>query len=875
MKMARVPITNSMTRYINRFEMLLPRERKIRGWSQIACWIVFWLLAGLSADSSPVLAGEQGTILLDTEKKLATLADGQGHLVLRLNYAGRCVLDQVIVRGREVAAESGVASGVCVNGQWFNTRTNIVTPRVAVETNSLTVSGIVFGKPGNEIHETWQFTVLTDRIIWRINRSYSTETTLNDTAFPEWDFSNMSTWTGGMLDNGGVVWNKYLETPNATYGAHAGAVTFWNRQQNDCLRITPTIPPDQFGAVRFSHQTNDIFSFNYVISREDLKTKHDLNRYLSDRQDLWAPFRTGTGEVSAEFALQALDYSEAYDRGSFQGLDGGNIGELLNTVARYGVIDRRLVGGNGWRSGYICLHEQWFAQIGLALDEPDYIANYSQALDYYRDHAIGSDGRVKGRWCYNSGDAMPGTYDALGFYEAQWGYLLDSQPDYVMNVAEQFNLTGDRQWLAGHKTSCERALDFLLRREVQHSGLVAVMADSCKEQRGSDWIDIIWASYENALVNAELYNALQLWAGAEEALGDPIRAATYRDFAARLKASFNRPISEGGFWDPDKQWYVYWRERDGSIHGDNLVTPVNFAAIGYGLCDDPARQKAILSRMEVEMKKENLFFWPLNFFPYQLDEGGGGNFPYPNYENGDIFLSWGELGVRAYAAYDPVLALKYVKQTLARYAKDGLSFQRYLRAPQSGAGDDILAGNCMSIVGLYRDIYGIQPQPNRLYLEPHLTGELNGTKLRYQLRNHFYEIELSTTSYAVTANGCTLRDTKPFGVNATETGIEYFSGTNAEPVMSISRPVGRSLTIQIGNWPEAPTAPREWVESSPDGGGETLHIIVRLRPGAVYELKTNGQITDSLRADQAGRIRFEYVRGYAVPQKFELIMASQ
>ena len=138
--------------------------------------------------------------------------------------------------------------------------------------------------------------------------------------------------------------------------------------------------------------------------------------------------------------LQALDYEQACNRGTFRGLDGGSIRELLNTVARYGVIDSRLVGGNGWRSGFICLHEQWFGEIGLALDDPDYIANYSQALDYYRDHAISPDGRVKSRWAHNAGDAMRGTYDAFGFYEAQWGYLMDSQPDYVINVAEQFDL---------------------------------------------------------------------------------------------------------------------------------------------------------------------------------------------------------------------------------------------------------------------------------------------------------------------------------------------------------------------------------------------------------------------------------------------------
>lgn len=853
----------------------LLRKRKAPEQSQFHHWIVFLSLVAWLVGGPSVLAAGPGTIRQDAERKLVTLADGQGQLVLRLNYDGRCVLDQVTVRGREVAAESGVASGIRLDGQWFTTRTGITSPAVAINKNTLTVTGIVFGQPGSEVHETWQFKVQANRIVWRITRKYSTAATLQDAAFPEWDFSNLSTWTGGMLDNGGVVWNKYLETPNATYGAHAGTVTFWNREQHDCLRVSPTLPKDQYGTVRFSHQKNNVFSFNYTVSGEVLKPKHDLRRFLSNRQDLWVPFQVGTVEVSVELALQALDYDQAYDRGTFQGLNGASIRELLNTVARYGVIDSRLVGGNGWRSGYICLHEQWFAEIGLALNEPDYIANYSEALDYYRDHALGPDGRVKSRWCYGSWDAMPGTYDKYGFYEAQWGWLLDSQPDYVINVAEQFNLTGDRQWLAGQKTACEKALNFLMRREVQHSGLVAMMTDSCKEQRGSDWIDIIWASYENALVNAELYYALGLWSGAEDTLGDTAQAVTYRDFAARLKASFNLPISEGGFWNPTNQWYAYWRDKDGSIHGDNLVTPVNFAAIAYGICDDAARQKAILDQIETEMQKENLFAWPLSFFPYQREEGAGSNFPFPKYENGDLFLSWGEVGVRAYAAYDPALALKYVKKNLARYDEDGLSFQRYLRESQRGAGDDILAGNCMAIVGLYRDIYGIQPQPNRLYLEPHLTGELNGTKLRYPLRGRLYGIDLSTEGCAATAGACTLRDSHPFGVNATDMGLEYFPGTNTDWAMAISRPTAQPLTVQIESWPDAPNAPRQWTETAPQVKGTTLHVLTHLRPNAIYELKANGQITASLRTDKTGRIKFAYKRGYAVPQKFELCLATQ
>lgn len=844
-------------------------NQRLRSLLMLCVYAAWWVGGGFA------LAAITGTIHQDVERKQVTLADGQGQLVLRLNYDGRCVLDQVIVRGRSVAAESGVVSGIRVDDQWFTTRAAIATPGVAINGDTLTVTGIVFGKPGSEVHENWQFVVQSDRIVWRISRKYSTAASLEDAAFPEWDFSGMSTWTGGMLDNGGVVWNKYLETTNATYGAHAGTVTFWNRERRDCLRIIPTLANDQSGSVRFSHQTNNIFSFNYVVSAEALKPRHDLCRFLPHRQDLWAPFRVEAGEVRVEFALQALNYDKAYDRGAFKGLDGGSIRELLNTVGRYGVIDSRLVGGNGWRSGFTCLHEQWFGQIGLALSDPDYIANFSKALDYERDHAIGPEGRVKARWSYNAGDAMPGTYDAKGFYEAQWGYLLDSQPDYVINVAEQFDLTGDRQWLAGHKNACERALRFLMRREVEHSGLVAMMTGSCKEQRGSDWIDIIWASYENALINAELYYALGLWAGAEDTLGEPAQAATYRDFAARLKTSFNQPLLEGGFWDPTNQWYAYWRDQDGSIHGNNLVIPVNFAAIAYGICDDAARKKAILDRIEAEMQKENLFFWPLNFFPYQREEGAGSNFPFPSYENGDLFLSWGEVAVRAYAAYNPALALKYIKKTLARYDMDGLSFQRYRRKTQNGAGDDILAGNCMPLVGLYRDIYGVQPKPNRLYLEPHLTGELNGTKLRYPLRGRFYSIELSTEVCGITAGACTLFDSHPFGVNATPTGLEYFPGTNSDWAMSLSRPTGQPLTIEIQSWPEAQDAPRQWSEAAPQLKGATHHVVTHLRPNALYRVKANGQIIASPRADKSGRIQFTYQRGYALPQRFELGLATQ
>ena len=466
----------------------------------------------------------------------------------------------------------------------------------------------------------------------------------------------------------------------------------------------------------------------------------------------------------------------------------------------------------------------------------------------------------------------PAIYDTNGYYEAQWGYLLDSQPCYVICVAELFDQTGDQAWLRGQKAACERVLDYLLNRDGDGDGLVEMMTNSHTQQRGSDWIDIIWAAHKNALVNAELYCALTLWGDAEEVLGDAAQAAEYRQRAAKLKASYNKTTAEGGFWDPQNQWYVYWRDKGGSIHGNNLVTPVNLAAIGYGLCDDAGRREAILGRMEAEMQKENLFFWPLNFFPYQPGEGHTRNFPFPNYENGDIFLSWGELGVRAYAKSKPEIAVKYIKNILEKYEVDGLSFQRYERNSQRGAGEDILAGNCMTVVGLYRDVYGIQPKHNRLYLEPHLTPDLNGTRLNYKLRNQSYVFDLSTRGSRMTVEDFAVQDAEPFALNVKGDTADFFPGSRSAPALSVKRSGRAPVEIGIDAWPASLTGTREWRESCAERGMVLQHVVSELQPRAVYSLVCNGRTVGSFNADEAGRIAFKRKLDGAGQQRFALLI---
>ena len=181
-----------------------------------------------------------------------------------------------------------------------------------------------------------------------------------------------------------------------------------------------------------------------------------------------------------------------------------------------------------------------------------------------------------------------------GFYEAQWGILLDSNPDLVTNVAELYDMTGDLKWVKTHQASCEKALDWILKRDSNHNGLVEMMTDNTAQQKSSDWIDIIWASYENAFVNAKLYHALVKWAGIEMQFGNTAKANYYTAFAAKLKASFNKPIEEGGFWDAVNSCYVHWRDKDNTIHGRNMVTPVNFMAIAYDICDNDGNRKKLI-----------------------------------------------------------------------------------------------------------------------------------------------------------------------------------------------------------------------------------------------------------------------------------------
>lgn len=822
-------------------------------------------------------------ITLDPAGKGALITDAKHTIALHIGLDGRCLVDDLSVLGHHVISpNTGGCTAIKVGDVWYTTRESIPSPHASLDGAALTISDIRYGPPDFPVFETWVFSTSGDDVDWKITRTYHATGVLGDTYFPGFDFSDINTWTGGTLDTGGVAWCRYLDTPVATYASHAGSVTFWNKDLHNCLRLTCVPTPSSCDmTARFSHHPSNVFSASFWPSTTPLKPAHDLARYLHDRQDVWAPTPLVADPehpltVTNAITLSALSYDQVSDLGRLNGIDGRAVREIVNTIARYGVIDRGISGSNGWRSSYACTHEPWLAELGLIVTDPHFITNYASTLDDIQRVAISPEGRVLARWHADAGDAMPGTFNPdTGYYEAQWGYLLDSQPSHVMCVAEQFDLTGDLAWLRSHRDSCRAALEYMLGRDSDHDGLLEVVPSSCKEEKASDWIDIVWASHENALVNAEMYEALNRWSALEMLVGDRSHADAYRHAAERMKAAFNKPISDGGLWNPDRNWYVYWRESDNSIHGDNLVTPVNFAAVAYGLCDDPARSRSILDQIETLMQKEGLFHWPLCFFPYRPEEVHASQRIFPSYENGDMFLGWAELAVRAYARSEPAIAMKYIHKVIDRYNTDGLSFQRYLRADGRGAGDDILANNAMAIVGLYRDIYGILPRHDRLFLDPHLTPELVGTRLKYPLRGVPYAIELDADWTTVSAGDVSISAAQAFGVEYREGAVRYFSTIDQEAGMTIAWDGLRSLDIGIESWPSAERAhERAWTLTPSGGPASVSHTVVGLPASTSFNLVRDGKTIASPRSAADGTIEFA-VKSVGAPTRLRLEAATQ
>ena len=802
-------------------------------------------------------------IIIHNDTQAKTVSFGNEKMIVTLDYNKKANISLLTVNGQQVIkGDSGIYSKIRTKTATYSTLHLSSDPIIQTSKNCIHISGIKYGDKDLSINEIWTFTISSRNIKFDMDRTLSKAIVAEELCLPVFMFNNMDTWEGAYQRYGGIAWFYLFNQRGETYGVHSSSSDFWNSKTGNGLSVSVTAPGKQI-AMDYSRTAEDKLAFSIIgVSQQELALRFDSGtqrrRFLRDTAtDVWAPTKMSAGKNSQSIELSYFDVKEKYGRGNLMGINGDQVSAVLNTIARIGVIDKQHFGGNSWHTPYgpICLHEQYIAQMGLAINDAHYLQGYQECLDFYRDNAIKQDGRVWSRWAYTNEDAMPMTFTNKGFYEARWGYLLDANPDFVTNVAELYDQTGDLKWVKTHQLSCEKALEWIMKRDSNGNGLVEMMTDSHSQKKGSDWIDIIWASYENAFVNAKLYHALSLWADIERQLGNASKENFYKQFAAKLKSSFNKPTKSGGFWDEEKKCYIHWREKDGSVHGNNMVTPVNFMAIAYGICDDDTRRNTILDDIETQMQKENLFFWPICLYTYAPGEGNDWQFPFPNYENGDIFLSWGSVAVKAYASYKPELALKYVKNVLAQFEKDGLAFQRYGRAKQDGLGDDILSGNSLSVVGLYQAIYGINPLYNRFYLDPHITRELAGTQVKYNYRHQSLVVDLDMDRYSVSNNRFKITNATDFGFFSTDKELFYFNRSSKSASLKVTTSSNSTLALDIKKWGMNEISFSQF--SLEESENKLVYQVNDLRKNSYYRIRINGKLLKRLKTNTTGSLLFE------------------
>ena len=169
----------------------------------------------------------------------------------------------------------------------------------------------------------------------------------------------------------------------------------------------------------------------------------------------------------------------------------------------------------------------------------------------------------------------------------------------------------------------------------------------------------------------------------------------------------------------------------------------------------------------------------------------------------------------------------------------------------------------MCIRDRYRDVYGVQPKYNRLYLEPHLIPQLNGTRLKYRLRQQLYEIDLSTNEYRMQAKNFGVATKDPFGMNVAGNTLEYFHADRRSYSMKLTRMTNDPVNIVILNGAVSSADYRRWRESCSNPKETIDHLVADLKPDNTYAVHKDGRLLASVRSNARGEIRFRSSGGAA------------
>ncbi|PDW04427.1 hypothetical protein [Candidatus Viridilinea mediisalina] len=185
----------------------------------------------------------------------------------------------------------------------------------------------------------------------------------------------------------------------------------------------------------------------------------------------------------------------------------------------------------------------------------------------------------------------------------------DSMPNLLHAAYVYIAKTGDREFYLRHRTNLLRIGEWIARLSSSGDGFPD------RDIFPFGYYDSVRNGPLHTYAMARFYGAYLELAELEAMIG--LNDAIWRERAAALRAGFNRPLAEGGYWLEDQPWPIAWKHDDGRVV-PILETFGVFAALQSGLIAPEDEHYPAL----VEVLHSNLPTFIDGPTPFRLTLGG-------------------------------------------------------------------------------------------------------------------------------------------------------------------------------------------------------------------------------------------------------------
>ena len=182
-------------------------------------------------------------------------------------------------------------------------------------------------------------------------------------------------------------------------------------------------------------------------------------------------------------------------------------------------------------------------------------------------------------------DGVMGSKIEYKTYSGEHGeaYNLDNIICWMKMILEFVLYTRDMQWFTPQKLAAiENCIAYILKNFRLNFNPVLLEAGI-----EGDWTENTNWEADNAIVNANMYDCLQLLAGVQGIMGSVEKVGKYLELADEILIAYNFLTSKGGFWDDKRGYYVHGNDGIGQqIYGDDYFdTSANIFPMLWGIAD--------------------------------------------------------------------------------------------------------------------------------------------------------------------------------------------------------------------------------------------------------------------------------------------------